>query len=336
MRISKTTISVALRGKPGVSDELRSRILAQAKAMGYKPDPVASELMAMVRSKRQPVGAETIAFVNTFSDVALFGKIADFRDFFDGAQKHAERYGYRVEMFAARGNGMSAERLAGILRARGVRGVLIGPRWRKEPDIEFPLADFSVVLVGEAEYGPNLFRVCNHHVHSCLTTLTQLSDRGYRKIGLAFISDGETKRGHDYLLGVDQFNRLEIPGVTVRIHLYNQWDEAKFSAWMKKHDLDAVVSLAKEPGCFLDKMRSSGAHTPAYANLSLFDGSVWSGINQHSDQVGAAAVDLLRNLMMAGERGVSSLPRIVLVEGKWVDGETAPMLHRRSATLAEQ
>jgi hypothetical protein len=49
---------------------------------------------------------------------------------------------------------MTGSRLSHILKSRAVRGVLVGPRWRTEPDMEFDWSAFSVVLVGEAEYEP--------------------------------------------------------------------------------------------------------------------------------------------------------------------------------------
>src|ERR1700712_3851474 len=42
--ISIASASVALNGKPGVSDETRSRILAVAAELGYQPDTAAQRL----------------------------------------------------------------------------------------------------------------------------------------------------------------------------------------------------------------------------------------------------------------------------------------------------
>jgi LacI family transcriptional regulator len=49
-----------------------------------------------------------------------------------------------------------------------------------------------------------------------------------------------------------------------------------------------------------------------------------AGVDQHSADVGRTAMDLLRGLLLAGERGVTPRPRMVLVEGEWMDGPSAP------------
>ena len=88
--LTKTTVSVALRGRPGVSEAMRARIVAEAERLGYTPDPVAGELMAMVRSRRKNSTGETIAFINTFQqDPTLLKRIRGLRLFYDGAAELA-------------------------------------------------------------------------------------------------------------------------------------------------------------------------------------------------------------------------------------------------------
>jgi LacI family transcriptional regulator len=315
------SVSVALRGKPGVSEALRAKILKRARELGYRPNPVAAELMSLVRSRSRSRGTETIAFLNTFADADLFFRIPGLGDFVTGARARAQEYGYGVEVFHARKEGVTGKRLAGILRARGVRGILVGPRWRTEPDIDFSWDDFSVVLVGEAEYGPNLYRVCNHHVHSCFTVLQALAAKGYGRIGLALVREDESKRGYDYLLGVEQF-RLSGGRAEVVSWLYQEFSSKEFVAWTKRERLDAVVSLAVDPGLESAKLKGPEGKAMGYANLNVVAGMHWAGIDQNSLEIGGAAVDLLRGLLLEGERGVVPRPRIVLVEGKWVDAVT--------------
>ncbi|MCS6243841.1 MAG: LacI family DNA-binding transcriptional regulator [Opitutus sp.] len=320
--VSAMSVSVALRGKPGVSEKLRARILARAEELGYRPDPVASELMSMVRAQQRAKGVETIAFINTFAEPALFARIPGLIDFLHGAQARAVDYGYHVEQFDAGQRGLSGRRLAEILKARGVRGLLVGPRWRTEPDIDFPWKDFSVMLVGESKYGPNLHRVCNHQMHSCTTLLTALVARGYRRIGLALVKEDEVNHGYGYLLGLEQF-RLSAPNeVQVETWLYQDYDEGAFSQWVSDRGLDAVVSLPVQPGELVPQLRTATGEAVGYANLNVVVGSKYSGINQFAPEIGAVAVDMLRSLLLSGERGMAPRPHIVLVEGMWVDGET--------------
>ena len=49
--VSRMAVSLALRGRPGVSPRTRQRVLAVAKRMGYAPDPELGKLMARMRQK---------------------------------------------------------------------------------------------------------------------------------------------------------------------------------------------------------------------------------------------------------------------------------------------
>jgi LacI family transcriptional regulator len=321
--VSAMSVSLAVRGKPGVSEALRKRVLAYARKHHYSPDPVAAELMSLVRSRRRPKAAEAVAFINTFADPSYLETIPTFANFLTGAKRRAQTFGYRVEEFRARSPGMTGTRLSHILKSRAVRGVLVGPRWRTEPDIEFDWSAFSVVLVGEAEYGPNIYRVCNHHVHTCATCLRELAARGYRRIGVLLYDFDESARGHDYLLGVDQYRRGQGDLAEVVVDLRNSAGIDWIPRWVRRHRLDAVVSLHSESWPVIRELRTRQGDPVGYANLDVPEGSNWSGMNQHSEQIGAAAVDLLRTLLHGGERGTAPAPRILLIDGTWVDGITA-------------
>ncbi len=322
--ISKMSVSTALRDKPGVSTALRARVKAEAERQGYRPDPQSAELMAMVRARRHRDGGRTIAFVNTFTDPTLLTRIDGYRQFLEGARARALEYGYHVDVFEARANGMTAARLADILHARGITGVLIGPRWALEPPIEFPWERYTSVLVGETEYGPNLHRVCNHHPHSCATVLRRLADKGYRRIGLALQRSFEAKSGYDHLMGAEQFRLSDDRGVEVIPYLPEEWDDAECEAWAIRSGLDCVVSLSERPFRIVDRVRAPGGGKLGFALLTTIPGTPYSGINQHTVEIGSAAVDLLRGLLLDGQRGTVALPRVVLVEGEWFEGETTP------------
>lgn len=329
--VSTMAVSLALRGRPGVSEELRERVVCHARLQGYVPDPVAAELMSVMRMRRShTAGQQLIAFVNTFAEPQLLARVDTFKAFLEGSTARGENFGYRVEAFNACDPGMTGARLSQLLRERGVRGILVGPRWREEPEVEMDWQDFSVVLVGEVAYGPTIYRVSNHHTCTCLITLRRLAELGYRRIGLALMEQYERQRDFDFALGVDQFRRgSPYSECRIEVWLYRNWDEAKCEEWMRLHQLDAVVSLEQEVGHFVLRINASRSGEPVgYANLDVQGCSTWSGVDQHSHEVGGAAMDLLRNLLL-GERGVSSRPKTVLVDGEWRDGTTTRDQRRR-------
>ena len=49
--VTRMAVSLALRGKPGVSAATREKVAAAARELGYAPDPEVSKLMAHIRSR---------------------------------------------------------------------------------------------------------------------------------------------------------------------------------------------------------------------------------------------------------------------------------------------
>lgn len=347
--LSKTSVSVAIRGRPGVSDELRAKIRAEAERLGYRPDPLAQELMARIRAKRTRRSAESIAFINTFQeDPTLLHRIESFRIMFEGAVQQGARYGYKVVELRAGDRGMTPARLDQVLKTRGIRGVLVGPRWFDEPEIELDWSAYSCVLVGETTYGAGIYRVCNNHAHTTELALTQLAKLGYRRIGLELTESYERVRHFDFLAGVEPARRiagssaeffvrivpvrrspeiLNLPPAD-RTPAFHKWVIEHYGPdiqqWILQERLDAVVTLGGIEPQSLRAFRTYHGRPLGFASLDCGISPACSGIDQHAAEIGEAAIDLLRGLLLSGERGVVPHPRTLLIEGAWIDGETAP------------
>src|SRR6266478_6281279 len=50
--ISRMAVSLALRGKSGVSETTRKKVLKVAKELGYEPDPEVARLLSRIRVKK--------------------------------------------------------------------------------------------------------------------------------------------------------------------------------------------------------------------------------------------------------------------------------------------
>jgi len=65
----------------------------------------------------------------------------------------------------------------------------------------------------------------------------------------------------------------------------------------------------------------------AFAHLSLpsiFSNRKLSGLDQNWGLAGAAAVDSVVAQIHRNERGIPDIPKTLMVEGRWIEGETAP------------
>ena len=52
--VTRMAVSLALRGKAGVSDSLRRKILKISKQLGYVPDPEVAKFLSHIRSHANP------------------------------------------------------------------------------------------------------------------------------------------------------------------------------------------------------------------------------------------------------------------------------------------
>lgn len=269
--VSPTAVSIALGGRQGVSVDLRERIRAHAEKRGYRPNTIAQELMSLVRANRRKTSVDVLAFLNTFGDPGLLLRIQDYRKFFEGASRRARDYGYRLDEFRGRAPGMTPARLGRILRARGVRGVIIGPHAGNEHPLDLDLSGLSVVTVGERIFYPKVSCVSNDHTHATRLAVENLALLGYSRIGGVFIHEVEATRDFEFLLGLEQFRRLHGGPPLLRSFLYHEHDfqPRVLETWIRKEKLDAVISLAPEPWEVVSRLRAPDGRPLGYANLSL-------------------------------------------------------------------
>lgn len=53
----------------------------------------------------------------------------------------------------------------------------------------------------------------------------------------------------------------------------------------------------------------------------------YAGVNQNNRIIGRTAVDMLIAKIHANDRGIPATPRHILIEGRWMNGKTAPRIN---------
>ena len=152
---------------------------------------------------------------------------------------------------------------------------------------------------------------------------------GCRRVGLAIekyqdeITDGRWSLGYAGLRATVP-SLADIPPL-VPAHMTADL----FLKWVDDHAIDCVLTLStfrNEPNPMEAWLATSGRCAPRDVGLATLDVTSvhadWSGVVQHSEEIGRAAVDLLFSKLQAGERGIPPLPRTLQVHGHWHDGRT--------------
>lgn len=111
--VSTASVSRVLTGTPGVSDGVRSRVLAAVEQLGYRPNAIARSL--------RTTGTQTIGLVVSDLLNPFFAELAR------GAEDMARRRGYNVIMGNADENPEQQDHYIRILLERQVDGLIVVP-----------------------------------------------------------------------------------------------------------------------------------------------------------------------------------------------------------------
>jgi LacI family transcriptional regulator len=329
LNISHSTVARALKDDPRITPSVRQKVRRTADLMGYSPDPM---LAALAHYRRTGVNREitsALAWVNSWPEPRKLRTYKEFDLYWKGALNEARRNGYQLDEFNCPKD-IPPQRLQQILRARNIRGLLLTPGWSgNTPDWQgFDWEEFCVVRFGYSLKSPAAHIVTSDQLMDGMLAFNSMWNRGYRRIGMVTWEKAGTQlvrftAGYLYAqLKLDRKLRLT-PYVMPERSL--EENQAPFAAWLKKAQPDAILTDISE----IRKMLAlAGFRVPediGFAALSVLDGGADAGIDQNSEEVGAAAVQLLISLIHHNQRGIPETPREVIVPGRWADGKTLPI-----------
>ena len=322
--VHRSTVSLALRDHPRISQEMRRRIQALAKELGYRTNPLVAALMQSRRSGRA-VKHVVLAYVTNYP--TRYGwrpPHHDRPDYFPGATERATDLGYKLDHFWLAEPGMTPARFSDILTVRSINGGRLPPGVRT---MDLAWDRFSAVALGFTLQTPAVHRVAEDFFASSMLAMEHCIAAGYRRIGLAFTEADDSPRVGDRWIGayLRQQLRLE-PADRLPPFIFGDpaTAETRFRAWYREHRPDAVLATHGTPAlAWLERLGVSvpgeiGLATLANDHLELG----YSGSYCNPAKLGGLAVEMLVGLMRRGEVGIPTDPHEVLLQGEWVAGRT--------------
>jgi DNA-binding LacI/PurR family transcriptional regulator len=325
-KVSTSTVSRALRNHPSISESTRERVRRIANEMAYAPNPLLTRVFSELREHRTSGYRGTIAWLETIPETDHTRADPIFKSFFHGAKEHAKAIGFNLERFPVHGTGLTPMRLAGMLSARGIEGVVILPDYHEISTTRyfqhFPFDQFSVASIGTQLAYAHIGAAMNDQYMSARMAHERLRALGYRRVGLICWRFQVDLLSGRFVGGFRSLPSQEAAPVLLLDQQQSPMPSVAYGteipamrpvvAFVRKHRLDAIVTSIYSVYyvSLLPYLRREFGEL-AFATLDRRGEESLAGIEQYHERVSAAAVE-------------SVVAKTVLLEGEWHDGPSAP------------
>ena len=318
-----TTVGLALRGDPRIHPQTVTAIRAAAQEIGYTPDAMLSALSAY-RHIERPHIVGVIGYLHTFELPGDYLTDLRARLLFDSAAARARALGFKLEAISIRSSGLTGKRLTGILKTRGIHGLILPPLFPHPGHfLELDWSQFATVAVGYSILSPKTHRTAFNQAANMQLALRELRRLGYQRIGLQLYPEIDT-RTNSHPLGAYLADQLRQPEAERIPPLFaTELTPAALRQWIETHRPDCILTASPE---LLGRVQALGVKVPDDIGLALLSRnsvhSLVAGVDEQADLLGSSAVDFTVSLLQTSQQGLPPFPRIVLVEGQWVWGPT--------------
>lgn len=329
--VTKSAVSLALRNDPRIPGTTSLKIREIAERLGYRRNAVVAHLMSQLRRGEGIAGRPAVALLNLNEDPSAFRSHPTIPVYVRGIRERALALGYALDEFPDPVSSMKGGKILKVLQARGLRGCIFTGLMRSNtlpPQLLPAVEKLPCVITGvRIPEVPLPFSSSDHHAVAQLAVAQSLAAGRRRPAlilerGIDELVQGRFTAG--FLIG-----QRELPESDRIPPFYHEGGAkavpADFRSWWGRHRPDAVITLYHVVSGWLALM---GVRVPGEAALIQLetrpDHPEWAGVDQHNDRTGASAVDLLVQMIHAGETGAAAVPRAVLTEPSWRPGKTLP------------
>jgi LacI family transcriptional regulator len=331
--VSKNTVSLALRHDPQIPAATRERIERAARELGYVRNPVVAQLMAELRKTHPGGRRRTLALLNANLDPQAFTRHPTIPSYVTGCRRRATMHGYTLDEFWLHDPALHGEQLNRVLRARGITGLVVAGLMKENslpPRFGVIWQSYAVVVTGVRTREPTLSFACVDHHALVLEAMERCRALGYRRPALVLersidrLVDGRFSAG----FWLAQKNLPEADRLPAFLDVEAaRSDPALFQSWFRAQRPDVMFTLHTVVREWLSAIGVEAPRDIGLVQLERRRGCAdWSGLEQHNDLTGEAAVDMLVSMLHYEEPGIPAYPRATLVGASWADGATTRAL----------
>ena len=322
--VSVSAVSLALRNHPKVSPQVRARIHAIAKRMGYHADPRISTLMEHLRaarSQRPPSKLAVLIPELTPNQLRSYHPIVEM---LAGVSELADETGFELEMFHLIDPGMTSKRLHTILRTRGIQGIFVAPFASGVGRLDFDFTGFAAATAGYSIIEPHLHRSCPDYLQMMDETLEWVTRQGYRRVGFVLTyrpgGIGHKLFTSSFLYYQSQIREADRIPILPKARISDQ----ALLHWINQYKPEAIISS----GLVYQQLVRLGVPIPRKIKFSSIDLSESpkdaAGVDHGYRLVGREVLKLIHSQLLLNLSGVPEHPKVVLVDSHWRPGFTMP------------
>lgn len=324
--VHPSTVSLALRNHPGISEATRKRVMTAARKLGYRPDPLLDAFnthrLEVLPHKTVPVAA----FVADFESRQALEKSPHHAALWSGARAAADTLHCQIELFLLGKNQLTPERLDSVLRARGINSLILAACRPFTSRVAFSWEEYSAVKIESPHLAIPIYTISVDQRQAARLAFRTLYAKGYRRIG--FLRDPGLDSPQDELyragLLLERIRASDAAAIPP-LACVDSTSPDVVSEWIRDHQIDAVIADRTDT---LAKLSAAGLRVPedvAFACLDTPASEVsLAGIRCDHARVGAQAVEQVVGLMRTNQRGLPATASCTYVPVSWQDGATAP------------
>lgn len=321
--VSHNTVARALRNDPEIALATKGRILKAAEEAGYRMNPLVSALMNRVR-KRGKLGTsgEVIGFLTSYTSEDRWRTHPSLSEHYKGAHERAEELGFQLDPFWLGTGGVDSARVGRVLRARGIRGVIIGPVLADYHPFRLDWDHLAVVAIGAGFRQVPVHRVTHHQTTGMQVCYAHLRQFGYKRIGFVSHLADDLRIHHSWRAGYLAAQQVH-GGDRLDIFFAESYEDPEpVERWLKREKPDAVIGTWVHP--LLQSLQVKIPERLGFASLDIMTAQLnqLAGIWQDNERIGAVAMDLLAGQIYRNETSLPKAPTLTHMEGTWMDGPT--------------
>ncbi len=321
--VSKATVSLALRESPRISEATRHRVQTMAKELGYRPNPLVSAFLANHPARRDR--AVYLNYVIPWPQRSFGLERPYFAEIYLGLKTRAAEMGFHFQPILM-GDEANLPGFFRGLQHRGVDGIILAPfrspRHCLDPEL---LAPFPVVAIGQSLHSPHIHRIATDNSHNMTLLLERLLERGYKRIGLVIPKSHDERNQFSWSQswrGFLQRHRLPFKGLAFLVPDTLPPPDV-FRKWLHRAQPDSII--LSEPVHF-DYIQAHTGPIPESIGVACVDikgpDRHISGYLSALENIGRVAIEVLADLINHNQCGVPAIPRRILIEGVWNEGQT--------------